>query len=78
MKYILLAIFFFFVGVYHLLDIIIRTILNLFILTWDLKWAKVELHSYKEVYIFGDSPVSGKSIKISQLYSYDYHFKDFQ
>lgn len=75
MKYILLGIFFLLVGIYHLCDIIIRTIFNLFILTWDFKWSNAELLSYKDVYILGSKYSKGKTIKVSELYSYDYQFK---
>lgn len=76
MKYILLTFFYLLVVVYHLCDIIIRTICNFFILTWDFKWSSAELFSYKDVYIIGDKHSQGKTIKVSQLYSYNHHFKD--
>lgn len=76
MKYVPIIIFYFCMGVYHVLDIIIRTVFNLFILIWDFKWSTAKLYSYKTVYDFAQKKGEyGKQITLCQLYSTDYHFK---
>jgi len=64
MKYILILIFYLLAFIWHLIDIIFRTIANLFIASWDFKWKDKKFYSYKTIWYFGDKFGDGKDKQV--------------
>lgn len=51
MKYIVILIFYVMAGFWHLLDVIFRTIFNIFIFMWDFKIKDKKFFSYKTIFM---------------------------
>lgn len=64
MKYLLILIFYILAFIWHIFDIIGRTITNLFIAIWDFKWKDKRFYSYKEIWYIGDKFNNGKDRQV--------------
>lgn len=67
MKYILILLFYIVAFIGHLLDAIVRTILNTFIFIWDFKLSGKNFYSYNKIYDFQKGGVNQRNI--SEHYS---------
>ncbi len=78
MKYLLILAFYIMAFIYHVLDIVIRTIWNFFVITWDFKWKPEKLYSYNTIHHIGDKHNAGEDVSISKHYSWKQFISDMK
>lgn len=67
MKYICIVLFYIVIVLWHLIDIVFRTVVNFFIFTWDFKIKDKKFYSYRTVFL--PEHVGSTQVPIADYYS---------